>query len=87
MSKSSSDVAADWLQGFAAAGEIAAPLLPGIGSTIARGAAAGLGLIADLVRAGADPITEITRIREAHPLLNGMKDRWETRIRAKFGGS
>lgn len=85
MNKSASEVAADWLTGFAAAGEIAAPLLPGVGPSIARGAAAGLGLIADLFRAGSDPIAEITRIRDAHPLLQGMKDRWQARIRAKFG--
>lgn len=85
MSKSSSEIAADWLGGIAAAGEIFGPMLPGPGPSIARGAAAGLGLIADLFRLGCDPITEITRIREAHPMLSAMNQAWQDRIKSKFG--
>jgi hypothetical protein len=57
------------------------------GGTIARFAAAGLGLVADLVEAGLDPVVTIERIRTdvLRRELDGVSRRWERKQDELFG--
>jgi hypothetical protein len=39
-----------------------------------------------LADSGYDPLAEIQRILDVDPLLQGMRDSWEQKIKEKFGG-
>lgn len=52
-----------FLAGLGGAVRTFAPALPGAWSTIVGGIGAGIGLVAELVAAGRDPVREIERIR------------------------
>jgi len=45
-----------------------------------------LGAAAMLADNGRDPLSEIQRILDVDPLLHGMRDSWEQKIKDKFGG-
>jgi hypothetical protein len=82
----SKDVA-PWLSALAGVSELLSPMLPGIGPAVARSIGAALGLAADLAARGGDPVAEISRISDEHPLLAGVRERWQDRIRARFPAS
>ena len=74
----------DILRGVSRAATAAAPLLPGPAATVAGIAAAALGLAADFAAAGADPVTEIKRIRSEDPMLANVEEHWARRLRDEF---
>jgi len=45
-----------------------------------------LGAAAMLADNGHDPVAEIQRILDVDPLLQGMRNSWEQKIKAKFPG-
>lgn len=65
----------------------AAGLFGATGSQIARYVAPGLGLVADLVEAGLDPVVTIERIRTdvLRQELRGLSRRWERKQDQLFG--
>jgi len=76
------DVAA----GLAGLGDLASKLPAPLG-LVGSIASIALGLAADLVRSGADATVELTRIREAHPLLNKTRAERDDWIAGMFPGA
>lgn len=64
----------------------AAAFIPGAGPVVGIIEAA-LGLAADLIQAGLNPIREIQKIRDTHPALVAMRAEWNAAIEKKFGSA
>jgi hypothetical protein len=81
----SDDATVKALRGLASGARVIAPLVGGAaGVSVGRYAAAALGLAADLLAAGADPVTTIERIRRTEPLLRDVEKAWEAELEAKL---
>lgn len=82
---SSNDVANvfDVLSGV---GTTIAPALPGVGGGIALGVSAALGLVADLIKLGQDPVTTIAEIRSSLPDFDAAMGRVHQRVKDRFPG-
>jgi len=59
-------------------------VLPGIAGTVGRIIGAGLGLAADFVAAGKDPIAQITRLRKVAPMLADVEKGWEAELERRW---
>lgn len=85
----SSDTVVEVIRGLTGLAKAAgaAGLFGGVGSTIARYVAPGLGLVADLVEAGLDPVVTIDRIRTdvLRRELGDVSRRWERKQDELFG--
>lgn len=71
------------LRALAAAAKAAAPLLPGVGQTVANIAAAALKLGAEFANHD-DAVLEIERVIATDPVLKQMRDDWAEEIQATF---
>lgn len=51
-----------------------APMVPGLGGEILAGIGAGAGLVADLIDLAVEPVQAITKIRDALPDFDAVRD-------------
>lgn len=75
-------IAAQVIEGIAAGAGPGLSAIPGVGPIVGPAVAAGLGLVADLVRAGDDAPLVIERIRRSPEILDRVRAeaRWDQRL-------
>lgn len=77
--------AEDITRALADAAKAAAPVLPGVGKTVAEWASVALGLAADSATLGKDPLTTITHVRSMLGRLDAQSAQWDEDLLKKFG--